>query len=257
MRRLSKTTHDSAQHPTMVADLLQTPLWVFDIEHLTMIWANAAGVNLWGAKDLDELCARDFSAEISVSVRTRLHDYLARFRRGETVVETWTLYPNGEPLTLRCLCSGYELQDGVGMLVEAQPVTEPDLQALRAQEALRHVPTLLSVFDTQGNLLTRNPSALAKLPDGNRLTDCFSREVDQNQVRCWSESGKESLSLEAPVHTTLGECWHRLDLRRTIDPATGRQVILVSETDITSRVESETALKNAHERFAALLKNLR
>ena len=222
-----------------------------------MIWANAAGVGLWGAQDLDELCARDFSAEISLSARARLHSYLARFQRGETVIETWTLYPNGKPLTLRCLCSGYQLQDGLGMLVEAQPVTEPDIQALRAQEALRHIPTLVSVFDTHGNLLTRNPSALAKLPDGNHLTDRFIRELDRNQVRCWSESGKESHSMEAPVQTTFGERWHRLDLRRTVDPATGEQVILVSETDITSRVESETSLRNARERFAALLKNLR
>ena len=146
-----------------VADRLKTPVWVFDIENLVMCWANAAGVSIWGAGDLEELRSRDFATEISVSARARLRNYLARFKAGETVLETWTLYPNGKPVPMRCVCSGFPLQNGQGMLVEAQPVTEPDLQALRAQEALRHTPTLMSAFDSQGNLLTRNPSAMTML----------------------------------------------------------------------------------------------
>ena len=240
-----------------VADRLKTPVWVFDIENLVMCWANAAGVSIWGAGDLEELRSRDFATEISVSARARLRDYLARFKAGETVLETWTLYPNGKPVPMRCVCSGFPLQNGQGMLVEAQPVTEPDIQALRAQEALRHTPTLMSAFDSQGNLLTRNPSATTMLSAGADLTSSFARQSEKKAVRLWAESDAESYSLEAPVQTSAGERWHRVDLRRTFDPATGERVILASETDITARVESETALINAGERFAALLKNLR
>ena len=49
MNSLSQNSHRTLQPPTWVADRLQTPLWVFDIQHLNIVWANAAGVSLWGA----------------------------------------------------------------------------------------------------------------------------------------------------------------------------------------------------------------
>lgn len=250
-------TGQAEPYVATLLDRLQTPLWIFDIERVAMIWGNAAALALWEAEDLDALRSRDFSAEISGPVLTRLQDYLERFRQGETVVETWTLYPKGHPTTLRCLCSGYPLESGLAMLVEAQPVVERDAEALRAQEALRHTPTLLSVFDAQGHLLSRNPAARATLSDGRHLGEYFVRGVDEKSVYQWALGAHESCSLEAPVNTRHGERWHRVDLQRTIDPVTGERVVLVSQIDINARVENELALINVRERLSALLKNLR
>lgn len=245
------------QHPTAVADRLQTAIWIFDIENLGMVWANAAGVALWGARDLADLCARDFHTEVSTSARIRLNDYLALFERNETVVEVWTFYPKGIPQTLRCFCSGYQTEKGLAMLVEAYPVEEQDTQALRSQEALRHVSTLISIFDRHGQLVTRNPSARARCPDCTHLAGCFTRQSDRDRALQWLVGNSESYALEALVLTSSGERWHRIDLQRTIDPVTGEPVVLASETDITARVDSEFAQINARERLAALLRNLR
>lgn len=242
---------------TLVADRLQTPLWIFDIERLAMVWANSAGMAFWGVDDLNTLCSRDFRAEISKSAQSRLHEYLQRFEQGETVAETWTFYPNGRPKTVRCLCSGYQLEESLGMLVEAQLVEEQDTSALRAQEALRHVPTLISIFDRQGHLLTQNPSARAKCSDSTRLAERFIRSSDIEKVHLWAAGKDESCMLEAPVRTTLGERWHRIYLQHMMDPVTGDRVIMVSETDITARVESDFNSRNARERLAALIRNLR
>ncbi len=241
-----------------VVDRLQTAVWVFDIDRTAMVWANPAGLRLWNADDLESLRSMDFKSEISGPVLTRLHEYLERFRRGEPVIETWTLYPGGEPVTLQCLCSGYETDNGLAMLVEAQPVVgQEDAQALRAQEAVRHVPTLLSTFDVEGNLVARNPAAKKTLPGDRYFVENFTRPSDRKVVQCWVDNEQEIFSLEAPVQTRYGERWHLVNLQRTFDPLTGKRVVLVSESDITERIESERALTNARERFAALLKNLR
>jgi len=254
-RSIANTVPESTAE---IAEGLQTALWLFDIEKVAVLWANPAGLKLWNADDLESLRRRDLKSEISGPVLTRLHDYLERFRQGERILETWTLYPGGEPRTLQCLCSGYPVEGRQTMLVEAQPVLEQeDTQALRAQEAVRHVPTLLSTFDLTGNLIARNPAAKKALPDQRFFAKCFTRSSDRQQVENWLIGGQESYSIEAPVHTREGERWHRVDLQRTLDPVTGKRVILVSETDISSRVEGERALINARERLSALLRNLR
>ncbi|MBU2953738.1 diguanylate cyclase [Marinobacter sp. F3R08] len=241
-----------------ITEQLQTALWIFDIEKGAMLWANSAGLRLWNAEDLESLRRRDFESEMSGPVLTRLNGYLVRFRRGETVIETWTIYPDGEPANLQCLCSGYQTESGMAMLVEAMPVIgQEDIPALRAQEALRHVPTLLSTYDLDGGLVARNPAAKKSLPDEHCFAKSFTRMSDRERVQNWIASGQESLSMEAPVATRNGERWHRVDLQRTFDPVTGKRVVLASESDITARVESEQALTNARERLAALIKNLR
>ena len=47
-----------------------TPMWVFDMEHQRMLWANPAGVAFWKADSLEEFLARDF-ADLSEATITR------------------------------------------------------------------------------------------------------------------------------------------------------------------------------------------
>ncbi|MBS3800671.1 MAG: diguanylate cyclase [Thioalkalivibrio sp.] len=257
MHGFSRPSGSSEPHAAAVIARLTTPVWVFDIERTAMLWANPAALRLWEAESLEELRARDFRADISGPVRTRLLHYLERFRRDETVVETWTLYPHGNPVTLRCLCSGYPLGGHTAMLVEAQQVLDRDAEALRAEEALRHVPTLLSVFDAEGALLTRNPAARAVLADGESLAERFVFDSDADCARELLAGGDERQTLEARVHSRCGERWHRVELQHTLDPVTGARMLIASETDISERVAGELALATARERLSALLQNLR
>jgi len=65
-------------------DGLQTPIWIFDIQRLRMVWANQAALWVWAAPTLDGLLNRDFS-QVSASTQARLLSYLEEFRRGQTV----------------------------------------------------------------------------------------------------------------------------------------------------------------------------
>ena len=70
-----------------IFDLLERPVWVFDIERKSMWWANTAAVALWNADSLDALLARDYASDMSESTSKRLNYFLDRFRVGETFSE--------------------------------------------------------------------------------------------------------------------------------------------------------------------------
>jgi hypothetical protein len=61
-------------------NLLEHPVWVFDIERKCMWWANDAALVVWNAPTLDALLARSFSDDMSQATTLRLSDYLRRFR---------------------------------------------------------------------------------------------------------------------------------------------------------------------------------
>ena len=110
-----------------------TPVWVFDLTVPTILWANAAALELWEARDLAELQARDFS-DLTDTTRQRLARALAEIRDGRTCAEQWTFYPKGRPVHLIVNLTGIVLSDGrLTTLHEARPVVpeQPDPLALR------------------------------------------------------------------------------------------------------------------------------
>ena len=56
---------------TALADRLRTALWVFDIDHARVIWANPAALRVWRADSLNELSARDLRRDMSPAVAAR------------------------------------------------------------------------------------------------------------------------------------------------------------------------------------------
>ena len=61
---------------------MRTPVWVFDFDNLRTVWANQAGLQLWQAHSIAELCDRD-NSDISPSARNLLAGFLEALRRGE------------------------------------------------------------------------------------------------------------------------------------------------------------------------------
>ena len=101
---------------------LQQPVWIYDFDNTCVNWGNAAGLDVWQAKSLEELQSRDFSKDMTETVQNRLSQYRNDFLRDENVQfrEMWTLYPNGEPQNMKVVFSGILMEDGrMGMLCEA------------------------------------------------------------------------------------------------------------------------------------------
>ena len=63
-------------------DVLHTPIWVYDIRHHHIYWANRAALKVWEASSLDELQSRDFSADMAQAIDLLLQRYLGDFQQG-------------------------------------------------------------------------------------------------------------------------------------------------------------------------------
>ncbi|MFN2331813.1 MAG: diguanylate cyclase [Halomonas sp.] len=223
-------------------DRLQTPVWIFDIEEERMHYANVAAVRLWGADTPQELYARDFASTMSEATRQRLADYHPRLLQGEVIDEHWSFYPGGQAISMHCRCSGVDINNGrIGMLVEGlENEISLDSSSLRALEAVRHTPMMVSVFDGQGHPLVSNPAALAARPGLASFVACFEDQAAAWQIFHRLES-EPRCSTEARMRISEGERWHHVDLCRATDPKTGLPMIVMGEFDITSRKTLETA----------------
>ncbi|MBD2593894.1 diguanylate cyclase [Nostoc spongiaeforme FACHB-130] len=85
---------------------------------MQMWWANKASLHLWNIPIQEELLNRNFSNVPELRWIPR-KNYLQEFQQGKTITENWTFYRDGQPVAVRCLCSGVKIKPGrMAMLVE-------------------------------------------------------------------------------------------------------------------------------------------
>ncbi|MEG4341232.1 diguanylate cyclase domain-containing protein [Microcoleus sp. D3_18_C2] len=241
-------------------DLLQNPIWIFDIEDWQMRWANQASLYLWDASTRQQLASHNFRDMLSESTRIRLQSYQQQFEQGQTLSEQWTFYPGGEPVSVGCRCSGIRIDGGrLAILVEGTVETAPQIEpeTLRSIEAIRHTTLMVSLYTLEGVPLLQNPAALRcygdMQPPHSATDNAFvSRFVDSQvaeRAMAVLKSG-EVFSTEAQVITLAGIRWHGMDVRCTKDPVTGNPMLLVNEKDITDRQQTETDLQKSETRLS-------
>lgn len=224
-----------------LVEAIALPVWVFDIDHCRVFWANSNGLQLWDASSLDELRSRDMSADISPTVKARLEQYRQDFKVGHNATEVWTLYPNGRPKNIRCIFSGIHFDDGrLGMLNQCLELMDEkeSTDTLRSVQALLHTSVMISLFDRDDQLLYSNPAARKAYKDAhNSFRDRLTSSADYTSVTTSVEVRGEAKCV-ARVKTKKGIRWHEIVARSGWDPVTGVPAVLVSETDVTSREEA-------------------
>ena len=220
-----------------------------------MLWANGSACALWGAADMPALIARDFASSLSEASRTRLALYGEAFARGETVREQWTFFPNGRPVTVDCLCSGWPYEGRTVLMVEGRVAAEAgsDDAERRSLEALRHSPEMVSLYRHDGAVLMRNPAAQrafdAVMPgDPDRFAATFTDAAQGPALRRALADRRESTAVVRAM-TGHGERWHEVALRAVSDPATGLPAILAIQHDVTERMRLQRELQESEERL--------
>ena len=248
-------------------DVLNTPIWVFDVDRHAMWWANRRALHFWRAQTLEALLARDFSAD-SETVRQRLAQVIDKTPPGAVATDAWTLYPDNVPATVLLALTPITIENGRdAVLIESSAPLElaGDDQALRLLEATRYTPLMVSTYSVNGQLLSRNPAAIETYGhNGERSEDSdLERHLSDPQI---ARALKESTATGTPfgrdlkVRTARGPRWHQVQACRGRDPRTGEWVIVITETDVTERVQAEARLANlnvdlekrVHQRTAAL-----
>lgn len=224
---------------------VSTPFWVFDIDNARVVWANAPAIELWQADSLEELTARDMGVDMSVGVRTRLSQYQEDFEANHgSFNELWTLYPNGNPRSVRVLFSGFRLEDGrMGMLCEARDENDETPESLRSAEALLHTSVMIAQYAEDGTLLYSNPAARASHRNPNEcLKDRFADQCEYETLASRLARHGEC-RMAARVQTTHGVRWHEITARECSDAVTGGKAYLLTESDISDLKETERRVR--------------
>ena len=141
-------------------ELLNTPIWIWDLIAENIIWANPSAIALWGASNLEQLLQMDFSNE---PLNDEFRKMAERFRYGETVEEEQFFSISGQPTTVTCQCQGIEIPDfELAALVEVRQISKGslDINIQSSIEALQHTPAMVSLHRLDGLGIMRNPAAM-------------------------------------------------------------------------------------------------
>jgi signal transduction histidine kinase len=233
---------------------LDLPMWVFDAERLRVVWANPAGLSFWHADTQADLAARDFS-DVSDGVRTRLALSMQAHRRGEITRDSWTLYPQGQPLTSMLVSRGIEFDDGrLAILFASEPLAiGADADMLRGVEAIAHTTVRIALHTLpEGKVLMRNPAAAqafgpVPLQAPTRAADfdaMFPEPGVAARIMAQVRKG-QAFSAELQLKTLMGLRWHGVDVRPVLDPVSGKRAMQVNARDIADLKASQKALEGA------------
>jgi rsbT co-antagonist protein RsbR len=255
-------------------DLLRNPLWIVDPAESQRWWVNAAGLRLWNTPSRAEWLGRNAVQQATEATRTRMQSVLRRLAQGETPTERWTLYPDGTPpVVVECKLSGVMITEARGevgrlaMLVEARTLGDEESNPVerRSYEALRHLSEPVSFYAESGEALLRNPAAIRTFGDPaapgllcDQFLASFALPAQAGEARERAEADAVYRA-DLPARTLTGERWFDTEVRRALDPVSGRPGLLVTQRDVAERRAHVEALEQSRQQIedqAQALRNL-
>ena len=216
--------------------------WVSSLEPLRIIWANAPALALWEAESLADLRARD-NSNTSETSRRQARVWMDAFRaKSLDVVETeWTVYPHGQPKRLRIYISPIELDDGeLALLQQAFPLLPGsiDPEILRGAEAIRHTSVAVATLSSSGEVLSRNPAMTEAFGLATPPASWFEDPRIVADILAVARHGQvHRAEVHAQVAGQLRN--YALEARKTQDPVSGEDAILLHLLDETARLGAE------------------
>lgn len=221
--------------PFGLARRLRTAVWVYDTDRQRIAYANDAACDVWGAESEAALQARDLSIGMSKMVENRLQQFQSDFvDRDARFVETWTLHPNGTPVTLDVVYTGFRLPDGrMAMMCETLGAPAERPETLRSAEALLHTDVVIALFTSNGDPLYQNTAARTVFDSTDtRFKEIFANPRDFAELqREWVANGAGRGVTR--ICTSKGELWFDLSVKQCLDAATGEPALSVTGFDVT------------------------
>jgi PAS domain S-box-containing protein len=229
------------------------PCFLWDSDRLRIVWANEAGLKLFGAETLFDLLDKQFDASEAgaASIRTVRKDLAPQEIRKQVL-----RFPSaGSSAELSALCSLYRLDDGrQGVLAvgEAASDAAADIETRQIAEAFLALPNAALVVEADGRIGHRNAAALEFLGHLSEQTlAAFLGEeaVAEDFALRVSRAGRVSEVRSAK--TGLGARDIRLSARRFGGASEVPQRFVLTLEDVTERRALERSLIKATSPVAA------
>jgi PAS domain S-box-containing protein len=221
------------------------PSWLWDGGRARIVWANAAGVALFGGETLFDLIDRPFDKRDRDVARVA--ELVTSLSAGDRHTATFEFASAvASPAALTCQCSLHALPDGrSGLLVVAERIEElttaPDSGLMT--DILGAMPIAIVVCDAGGDVVYSNAAADEMLPRAARAqlaTVTGSASDAEAILERLPTAG--TLGLVRKLQTTYGERDVRLTCRQLEDADGGPAKVLVMLEDVTDRRALERQL---------------
>ncbi len=227
---------------------VKVPVWIFDVVEHKLWWGNNASIKFWKAKSVEDLTMRNFSDD-SLTVRQRLKQIIDNTNPNSYASEIWTLYPHGNPITVQLVLTPIIIKDdndAVLIQVSTYIDMKSDPQILRLMEITRYTSIMVASFTLSGQCLARNPA------DQQEYNDQITADINENiksdlEIRFvmpfdYDDISKKLLlgndvSGDYQMTSNHGIIWCHLSIRHGRDPLTGGDILVMTQENITDRIE--------------------
>lgn len=231
-----------------LVNTLQTPLWLYALESLELLWANPAALGWMGLRDVGEAAAWMQKAEAGWGGLLRC--YRQALGEGQSAVQCWPVVSSLRGKPLHCLGSAVPLANGkTGLLIEGHELYGSDGNQ---QAILSAIPDLLLRMTREGQCLY--------LVQGSEVV--LWQDLDPDQRASIYDLLPPSLVEERLYYTQKAlETGDRQIYRQAIEVAgeqryeevrimpMGEAEVLVMVRDITPTVEAEQKLQEQADLF--------
>ena len=249
---LSDETHAYTHKDLHCLNMLRHPVWVFDIDNVTMYWANAAAIStVWNAESLQELLQRDFKSDMSEGSKSwLLHFQQNELQKNTYATEKWTFYPNLTAQILDVTCSGIRIPTTTGtgstiaMLVEAA-LSENQAKIAdvtsRSVEILKHLPVAVSQFTLDGTkLIYQNPKATQLFGTADAKTSMDHSDIPEGPEEEKHDEAKQTNEDNGNQMSNENELLHRF-----VDIKAGQKALLSIQNDEIFSAETKLYMKES------------
>ena len=237
-KKVTDLADPEADPRLLIMAMINAPLYLFDVDHLSFAWANDAAVAFWGASSAEDMCQRDLQSDMTTTVKLRLEQIRQMcVENNRAVTEHWTVYPNGNPRLTDFSINAFHANDGRTLLLMhvTNSNNEYDDETAYRTTALMHTSTMISAFDTDLNLVYCNTAAKESMASSvSMFKQRLANPAEASDIlNALQES--DSSDSEIEVNTIHGKRWHALHVQRCTNPNTARVMYLTTETDITEQ----------------------
>ena len=210
---------------------IETPIWIFDVHRMQLLWGNHSAVVLWNAEDSRGLLTREFRTSTTPAMKHQIWMTFERVLRGEVVNEWVQIEPRGEPKRVYLSHKLVHLGNGDPCIL-TEALKEPPSEQIVTLAA--NLALSLALFDKSGNLRSYNPAMQALMGERElTLQDCLTDGIEPDRF-IGSLQSNRAHHREIQLETVKGERWFRVELRR-VSNESGDPEILASFFDITEQ----------------------
>jgi len=175
----------------------------------------------------------------------------------EVVKTQWTIYPNGVPVRYGSTYSCHTRpSDGkILIMIEASEPDPSNWVQIRSLEVLRHTTSMITLYDTCGQIVLQNFLGETELVPENGATlapiDENKSTIDPEHFLPYFKERQDVFDLietvnkgdhvvkKVKVRLRKGKKTHLVHASKVVDPVTGKDAILIQEEDITLAVRQQ------------------